>query len=375
VSDTESMVSDGPTLTATPQPGPLLEVEHLALHFPVKQGLLIDRVVANVRAVDDVSFTLQEGETLGLVGESGCGKTTLARCLLRLLEPTSGTISFRGGDITHTREHQLRSFRGQVQMVFQDPQASLNPRKRVDQIVGAGLRLCGVPSGDRENRVRELLAQVGLNPEHINRFPHEFSGGQRQRVGVARALSVAPRLIVLDEPVSALDVSIQAQVINLLDDLQDRLGLSYVFVAHDLSVVRHVSDRIAVMYLGKLVELSPAEELYSRPIHPYTAALLSAIPIPDPERTRSRPRLAVAGEPPNPLDPPPGCRFHTRCPRATEVCRTIEPPLTAYPGGHLAACHHPLDVTPADVAAATRSPLSPRTAGETLPDLAPTLGT
>jgi oligopeptide/dipeptide ABC transporter ATP-binding protein len=373
VSDTESMVSDGPTLTAAPQPGPLLEVEHLALHFPVKQGLLIDRVVANVRAVDDVSFTLQEGETLGLVGESGCGKTTLARCLLRLLEPTSGTISFRGGDITHTREHQLRSFRGQVQMVFQDPQASLNPRKRVGQIVGGGLRLCGVPSGDRENRVRELLAQVGLNPEHINRFPHEFSGGQRQRVGVARALSVEPRLIVLDEPVSALDVSIQAQVINLLDDLQDRLGLSYVFVAHDLSVVRHVSDRIAVMYLGKLVELSPAEELYSRPIHPYTAALLSAIPIPDPERTRSRPRLAVAGEPPNPLDPPPGCRFHTRCPRATEVCRTTEPPLTAYAGGHLAACHHPLDVTQAEVAAATRSPLSPRTAGDTVPDLTPTL--
>jgi oligopeptide/dipeptide ABC transporter ATP-binding protein len=355
------------------QPAPLLEVDHLALHFPVKQGLLIDRVIANVRAVDDVSFTLHEGETLGLVGESGCGKTTLARCLLRLLEPTSGTIRFRGGDITHTRERQLRSFRRQAQMVFQDPQASLNPRKRVRQIVGGGLRLCGVAAGDREDRVRELLAQVGLHPEHINRFPHEFSGGQRQRVGVARALSVEPHLIVLDEPVSALDVSIQAQVINLLDDLQDMLGLSYVFVAHDLSVVRHVSDRIAVMYLGKLVELSPAEELYSKPVHPYTAALLSAIPIPDPERTRSRPRLSVPGEPPNPLDPPPGCRFHTRCPRVTEVCRTTEPPLTAYPGGHLAACHHPLDVTPADVAAASRSPLSPLTAGDTLPELASTL--
>ncbi|HEY3702339.1 MAG TPA: ATP-binding cassette domain-containing protein, partial [Acidimicrobiales bacterium] len=287
MSDTGSLPSSRPTLAATPQAGPLLEVEHVALHFPVKQGLLIDRVVANVRAVDDVSFTLQEGETLGLVGESGCGKTTLARCLLRLLEPTSGTIRFRGGDITHTHERQLRVFRRQVQMVFQDPQASLNPRKRVGQIVGGGLRLSGVPGTARETRVRELLAQVGLNPEHINRFPHEFSGGQRQRVGVARALSVEPRLIVLDEPVSALDVSIQAQVINLLDDLQDRLGLSYVFVAHDLSVVRHVSDRIAVMYLGKLVELSPAEDLYSRPVHPYTAALLSAIPIPDPERTRS----------------------------------------------------------------------------------------
>jgi oligopeptide/dipeptide ABC transporter ATP-binding protein len=373
VSDPGSLPSGGPTLAATPQPAPLLEVDHLALHFPVKQGLFVDRVVANVRAVDDVSFTLREGETLGLVGESGCGKTTLARCLLRLLEPTSGTISFRGREITHTRERQLRSFRRQVQMVFQDPQASLNPRKRVGQIVGGGLRLAGMSGGDRENRVRELLAQVGLNPEHINRFPHEFSGGQRQRVGVARALSVDPRLIVLDEPVSALDVSVQAQVINLLDDLQDSLGLSYVFVAHDLSVVRHVSDRIAVMYLGKLVELSPAEELYARPVHPYTAALLSAIPIPDPQRSRSRPRLSVPGEPPNPLDPPPGCRFHTRCPRATEVCRTTEPPLTAYQGGHLAACHHPLDVTPAEVEAASRSPLSPLTAGETVPDPAPSL--
>ena len=292
----------GPTPSTTPQTAPLLEVEHLAVHFPVKKGLLVDRAVAHVRAVDDVSFTLREGETLGLVGESGCGKTTLARSLLR------------------------------------------------------------------------LLAQVGLNPEHINRFPHEFSGGQRQRVGVARALSVDPRLIALDEPVSALDVSIQAQVINLLDDLQDHLGLSYVFVAHDLSVVRHVSDRIAVMYLGKLVELSPAEELYSRPVHPYTAALLSAIPIPDPERTRSRHRLSVSGEPPNPLDPPPGCRFHTRCPRATEVCQNTEPPLTAYAGGHLAACHHPLDVTPVELAGATRSPLSSLTAGDPPPAPTPTLG-
>ena len=364
----------GPTPSTTPQTAPLLEVEHLAVHFPVKKGLLVDRAVAHVRAVDDVSFTLREGETLGLVGESGCGKTTLARSLLRLLAPTSGTIRFRGDDISHTSERHLRSFRREVQMVFQDPQASLNPRKRVGQIVGGGLRLSGVPPRDRETRVRQLLAQVGLNPEHINRFPHEFSGGQRQRVGVARALSVDPRLIVLDEPVSALDVSIQAQVINLLDDLQDDLGLSYVFVAHDLSVVRHVSDRIAVMYLGKLVELSPAEELYSRPVHPYTAALLSAIPIPDPERTRSRHRLSVSGEPPNPLDPPPGCRFHTRCPRATEVCQNTEPPLTAYAGGHLAACHHPLDVTPVELAGATRSPLSSLTAGDPPPAPTPTLG-
>ncbi|HWC39236.1 MAG TPA: oligopeptide/dipeptide ABC transporter ATP-binding protein [Acidimicrobiales bacterium] len=368
---TRSLHLSAPAVVAAPDTTPLLQVEHVALHFPVKKGLLIDRVIAHVRAVDDVSFALQEGETLGLVGESGCGKTTLARCLLRLLEPTSGTIRFRGEDITHVPRRGLRAFRREVQMVFQDPHASLNPRKRVGQIIGAGLRLRGVPPGEREARVRQLLAQVGLNPEHINRFPHEFSGGQRQRVGVARSLAVDPRLIVLDEPVSALDVSIQAQVINLLDDLQDRLGLSYVFVAHDLSVVRHVSDRIAVMYLGKLVEVSPAEELYTKPVHPYTAALLSAIPIPDPKTNRARTRLPVKGEPPNPLDPPPACRFHTRCPRATEVCRTTEPPLASYPGGHLAACHHPLNVTPEEVANSTRSPLSPLTAGDAMPEPAP----
>ncbi|MGH9075633.1 MAG: ABC transporter ATP-binding protein, partial [Acidimicrobiales bacterium] len=346
-----------------------LETEHLELHFPVKKGLVIDRVVARVRAVDDVSFALDEGETLGMVGESGCGKTTLARCLVRLLTPTAGTISFRGRDITRAGSRSLRPVRRELQMVFQDPQASLNPRKRVGQIVGAGLRLRGVRGADVEDRVRDLLARVGLNPEHINRFPHEFSGGQRQRVGVARALAVQPSLIVLDEPVSALDVSVQAQVINLLDDLQDELGLSYIFVAHDLSVVRHVSDRIAVMYLGKLVELSPAEELYHKPIHPYTAALLSAIPIPDLARARGRKRLIVKGEPPNPLNPPPGCRFHTRCPRATEVCRTIEPALMAYAGGHLAACHHPLNVDVMEVARASRSPSSPLSAGDALPEV------
>jgi oligopeptide/dipeptide ABC transporter ATP-binding protein len=367
MSSTRVDTDAAPSLAPAPPAAPLLEIGHVALHFPVKQGLLIDRVTANVRAVDDVSFALEEGETLGLVGESGCGKTTLARCILRLLEPTSGTIRFRGRDITNVSQRHLRPYRREVQMVFQDPQASLNPRKRVGQIVGAGLRLAGVPAADREDRVRELLAQVGLNPEHINRFPHEFSGGQRQRVGVARGLAVGPRLIVLDEPVSALDVSIQAQIINLLDDLQDDLGLSYVFVAHDLSVVRHVSDRIAVMYLGKLVELSPAEELYAKPIHPYAAALLSAIPVPDPRRARARTRIPVHGEPPNPLDPPPGCRFHTRCPRATEVCRTVEPPLTAYGGGHLAACHHPLNVGADEIAAATRSPSSPLTAGDEVP--------
>jgi oligopeptide/dipeptide ABC transporter ATP-binding protein len=252
-------------------------------------------------------------------------------------------------------------------MVFQDPVSSLNPRKRVGQIVGTPMRLAGMRRDDVSARIRDLLERVGLNPEHVNRFPHEFSGGQRQRIGIARALANKPRLIVLDEPVSALDVSIQAQVINLLDDLQDDMGLSYVFIAHGLSVVRHFSDQIAVMYLGKFVEVSPAAELYSKPIHPYTEALLSAIPIPDPRENRTRERRVVSGEPPNPIAPPPGCRFHTRCPLATEVCREVEPPLAEYAGGHLAACHHPMNVSPAEIAAATRSPLSPLTAGELMP--------
>ncbi len=347
---------------------PLLEVEHLQVLFPIRRGLAVSRRAGHVHAVDDVTFRLGEGETLGVVGESGCGKTTLARCLMRLVDATAGTIRFRGRDITRAGRRELAPVRREMQMVFQDPQASLNPRKRVGQIVGRPLRLVGVPRGQVEPRVRELLERVGLNPEHINRFPHEFSGGQRQRIGVARALAVEPALIMLDEPVSALDVSIQAQVVNLLDDLQDDLGLSYVFVAHDLSVVRHVSDRIAVMYLGKLVEVSPGEELYTKPIHPYTAALLAAIPIPDPHRNRARERVVVAGEPPNPADPPSGCRFRTRCPRATDVCAEVEPPLTGYAGGHLAACHHPLNVGADEVAAATRSPDSPLSAGERLPE-------
>jgi oligopeptide/dipeptide ABC transporter ATP-binding protein len=349
---------------------PLLEVEHLVVHFPIKRGVLFDRTVGHVHAVSDVSLTLAEGETLGIVGESGCGKTTLARTIARLVDASEGTIRFRGEDITRAGRRALQPVRRELQMVFQDPQASLNPRKRVGQIVGAPLRLQESEEegrGDVAARVRELLDRVGLQPEHVGRFPHEFSGGQRQRIGIARALATDPRLILLDEPVSALDVSIQAQVVNLLDDLQDDMHLSYVFVAHDLSVVRHVSDRIAVMYLGKIVESSPAEELYVKPIHPYTAALLDAIPIPDPRENRARRRTVVGGEPPNPIDPPSGCRFRTRCPRATELCARVEPPLTAYAGGHLAACHHPLNVDDAEIAAATRSPLSPASAGEELP--------
>ncbi len=324
---------------------PLLAASGLQQRFPVTRSLLFGRPSSYLTAVDDVSLALHEGETLGVVGESGCGKTSLARCLVRLARPTGGTVHYRGQDITHASARQLRPIRAEIQMVFQDPEASLNPRQRVGQIVATGLRLRGVGGSAADREVRNLLAQVGLNPEHVNRFPHEFSGGQRQRIGIARALAVQPKVIVLDEPVSALDVSIQAQVVNLLDDLQQEQGLSYLFVAHDLAVVRHVSDRIAVMYLGQIVELAAADEVYGRPLHPYTAALLAAIPSTDPARRRGRHRPAVApGEPGNPISPPPGCRFHPRCGRATDVCRTTQPPLVAYSGGHLAACHHPLGV-------------------------------
>jgi oligopeptide transport system ATP-binding protein len=321
----------------------LVEVERLVKHFPIKSGVLIDREVGRVRAVDDVSFSVAEGETLGLVGESGCGKSTLCRCLLQLLEPTSGSVRFQGREIAGASRRRMRPLRREMQIIFQDPYASLNPRKRAGQIVGDPLRLHGIARGaELRRRVQELLELVGLSAEHYGRYPHEFSGGQCQRIGIARALALRPRLIVADEPVSALDVSIQAQIINLLDDLQEELGLTYVFVAHDLGVVRHVSDRIAVMYLGKIVEIGPAEAVYSSPIHPYTLSLLRAIPVPDPEANRARERLALAGDMPSPADPPRACRFHTRCPYATDICSELEPELVDHGGGHWAACHHPL---------------------------------
>jgi oligopeptide/dipeptide ABC transporter ATP-binding protein len=346
---------------------PLLEIEHVKQYFPVRKGVL-NRTVAHVHAVDDVTFTVPKGETLGLVGESGCGKTTLSRTLMRLLDPTDGRIAFAGKDITTASRRELRPLRRDMQMVFQDPFASLNPRKRVAQIIGAPLALHGVDKDEIPKRTTELLTRVGLAREHVNRFPHEFSGGQRQRIGIARALALEPKLIVLDEPVSALDVSIQAQIVNLLDDLQDEFALTYLFVAHDLSVVRHVSDRIAVMYLGKIMELSPAEELYVKPIHPYSAALLSAIPVPDPRLNRRRERIVVSGEPPSPVDPSSGCVFHTRCPRARDICRREVPRLSEYPNGHVAACHFPLNVSQAEVDASTKSPLSTLNSGDTAPE-------
>ena len=337
----------------------LLEVQHVKKYFPVRKGLL-QREVARVHAVDDVSVSVQEGETLGLVGESGCGKSTLGRTIVRLLEPTDGEIVFEGRNISKLGAGKLRPLRREMQMVFQDPYASLNPRKRVGTIIGDPLEIHGIGDAkSRRARVQELLRTVGLSPEHYNRFPHEFSGGQRQRIGVARALALQPKLIIADEPVSALDVSIQSQILNLLGDLQEEFRLTYIFIAHDLGVVRHVSDRIAVMYLGKLVELSPAEELYERPIMPYTEALLSAVPIPDPDRAEARERIVLTGDVPSPIDPPSGCRFHPRCRYATEVCKKVEPPLTDYGNGHLAACHHPLNVDQATLERVRAAPESP----------------
>jgi len=326
----------------------LLTVTGLTKHFPVMRGIIFRHAVGQVRAVDDVSFSVASGETLGIVGESGCGKTTTARMIVRLIEPTAGQIMFDGHDITHLRQGLMRPLRREIQMIFQDPYSSLNPRHTVGTIVGAPWRLQKVKTekGTKQS-VQELLELVGLNPEHYNRYPHEFSGGQRQRIGIARTLALRPKLIVADEPVSALDVSIQAQVINLLEDLQNELGLTYVIIAHDLSVIRHVCDRVAVMYLGHLVELAGRDDLYARPRHPYTVALLSAVPSPEPVgrtadgRRERRERILLTGDVPSPLDPPPACRFHTRCWKAQDICKTQQPPLVEQAPGHFAACHFP----------------------------------
>src|SRR4051812_46975915 len=316
------------------------------MHFPVRRGLLRHKVGA-VQAVDGLTFDVRRGETLSLVGESGCGKTTTGRLLTRLLEPTDGTVTFEGRDISHLGVADMRPLRRDIQMVFQDPFSSLNPRHTVGTIVGAPFKIQGVePKGGVKQAVQDLLALVGLSPEHYNRYPHEFSGGQRQRIGIARTLALRPKLIVADEPVSALDVSIQAQVVNLLEDLQNELNLTYLIIAHDLSVVRHISDRVAVMYLGKIVEIGDRDDVYETPLHPYTTALLSAVPLPDPDRRQNRERILLRGDVPSPINPPPACRFHTRCWKMQEICRTIEPPLRELRPGQQAACHLPENAPP-----------------------------
>jgi oligopeptide/dipeptide ABC transporter ATP-binding protein len=325
----------------------LVSIQDVHKYFPIKQGIILQREVARVHAVEGVSLDVGRGETLGIVGETGCGKSTLARCITGLHPVTKGRIVFDGTDITRLRHGRLKAFRRDVQMIFQDPYGSLNPRRRVGSIIADPFVIHKIASGaERKRRVQELMELVGLNPEHYNRFPAEFSGGQRQRIGVARALALRPRLVVCDEPVSALDVSIQAQVINLLKDLQRELGLTYVFIAHDLSVVRHVSDRVAVMYLGKVAELSEGETLYERPRHPYTNALMSAAAIADPDQSEKRQRIVLIGDVPSPINPPSGCRFHPRCPKAQERCVAEEPALTARsgdPADHITACHFPVE--------------------------------
>jgi oligopeptide/dipeptide ABC transporter ATP-binding protein len=324
----------------------LVRVENLVKYFPVRGGGLIRRTMAHVQAVDGVSLTIKRGQTVGLVGETGCGKSTLARCIAGLIPTTSGKVYFEGQDITNLSRRNMQPFRREIQMIFQDPYGSLNPRRRVGSIIGDPYAVHKTATGaERKKAVQDLMARVGLNPEHYNRFPAEFSGGQRQRIGVARALALRPKLIICDEPVSALDVSIQAQVLNLLADLQSEFGLSYIFIAHDLEVVRHVSDSVAVMYLGRLAETGPEKQVYERTRHPYTAALLSAAPAADPDTAAQRRRIILTGDVPSPINPPSGCRFHPRCPKAQELCAQTEPQLEVQAGDpdtHRAACHFPV---------------------------------
>ena len=322
----------------------VLEVRDLQVHFPVRSRGIFPRTIGQIKAVDGVSLHVEAGKTLGLVGESGCGKSTTGRAILRLTEPTAGSVELDGTDITHLSRHQLRPLRREAQMIFQDPYNALNPRQTIGSIIAAPFRIQGVePPGGVRTAVRELMDRVGLNPEHVNRYPNEFSGGQRQRIGIARAIALRPKLIICDEPVSALDVSIQAQIINLLQDLQDDFGVSYLFIAHDLAVVRQIADRVAVMYLGHIVESASREELYTRPLHPYTHALLSAVPIPDPEAQTQRERIVLGGDPPSPLNPPSGCVFHTRCFVAQDRCKVEVPIMRDMGDGHQVACHFPIE--------------------------------